>query len=71
MSWIAARLARGLRPCEPAGIEVLDPLAHAPPELVWGLVARGIGVVYAIAFASLTFQVGPLAGREGSHPWQS
>ncbi|MFZ6181460.1 lipase maturation factor family protein [Nannocystis pusilla] len=60
-------LAGGVR-ASLAGIEVLDQLAHAPPELVWGLVARGIGVVYAIAFASLTFQVGPLAGREGVAP---
>ncbi|WP_267684265.1 lipase maturation factor family protein [Nannocystis sp. SCPEA4] len=50
------------------GIDILTQLAHASPELVWGLVARGIGVVYAIAFASLTFQVVPIAGREGVAP---
>lgn len=35
---------------------------------MWGLVGRGIAAVYAIAFASLTFQVLPIAGREGVAP---
>lgn len=30
--------------------------------------ARGLGLVYAVAFASLTFQVVPLAGRRGLAP---
>lgn len=35
------------------------------PDLVWGLVARGVALVYFISFASLTHQVLPAAGSGG------
>ncbi|HVW23767.1 MAG TPA: lipase maturation factor family protein [Polyangiaceae bacterium] len=49
----------------------MDPLAQladAPPELIWGLVSRGIGLTYFISFASLAPQVLPIAGRNGITP---
>lgn len=47
---------------------LLDKLADAPPELVWGLVSRGVGLVYLVSFASLSFQVIPAAGKLGITP---
>jgi hypothetical protein len=38
------------------------------PELVWGLVSRGIGLSFLIAFASLAPQVLPIAGSTGLMP---
>src|SRR5689334_19683081 len=42
--------------------------AGAPPKLVWGLVPRIVGVLYAIAFASLAPQVLGLIGSRGIAP---
>ncbi len=38
------------------------------PELVWGLLARGIALVYFISFASLTNQILPFGGAGGYTP---
>jgi hypothetical protein len=43
-------------------------LAQPEPELVWGLVARGVGLSFLIAFCSLAPQVLPIAGRAGLLP---
>jgi hypothetical protein len=43
-------------------------LADAEPELIWGLVSRGLGLTYFISFASLAPQVLPIAGRNGITP---
>ena len=40
-----------------------------PPLLAWGLLARGLGLVYAIAFSSIAVQVIGLAGRHGLSPF--
>jgi hypothetical protein len=37
-------------------------------ELIWGIVTRGIGAIYLIAFAQLLPQVIALAGAEGAMP---
>src|ERR1700754_5165575 len=37
-------------------------------ELIWGLVSRGVGLVFLIAFLSLAPQVLPIAGRDGLLP---
>jgi hypothetical protein len=49
----------------------MDPLAQLAgiePELIWGLVSRGLGLTYFISFASLAPQVLAIAGREGITP---
>jgi hypothetical protein len=47
----------------------MDSWVPAPnPLLVWGLFTRGLGLVYLISFASLSFQVRFNAGREGGLP---
>lgn len=38
------------------------------PQLTWGLVSRGFGVVYLIVFGSFHVQVVPLCGRKGVTP---
>ena len=43
-------------------------LAQPEPEWVWGLVARGVGLCFLIAFCSLAPQVLPIAGRAGLLP---
>jgi Lipase maturation factor len=43
-------------------------LDQPAPELIWGLVSRGIGVVFLIAFLSLRPQVLVMAGRDGILP---
>jgi len=43
-------------------------LAQPEPELVWGLLARGVGLSFLIAFCSLATQVLPIAGRAGLLP---
>lgn len=43
-------------------------LPPLPPELVWGLFTRGIGLVFLISFASLIGQVVRNAGRRGGAP---
>ena len=45
-----------------AGWLALDPL------LVWGLLPRGLGLVFLISFVSLSFQVLPFAGAQGAMP---
>jgi Lipase maturation factor len=47
---------------------LLDKLANASPELIWGLLSRGVGLVYLVSFASLSFQVIPTAGKIGITP---
>jgi hypothetical protein len=52
-------------------MELLSGLAAQPdPELVWGLVSRGVGLVFLVAFLSLRPQVLPIAGRAGVLPVQ-
>jgi hypothetical protein len=46
----------------------LEPLVYPSPELVWGLVSRGIGVVFLVSFLSLSGQTVLLAGRNGITP---
>ena len=38
------------------------------PELIWGVVSRGVGLVFLIAFLSLSGQVLPIAGKRGVLP---
>jgi hypothetical protein len=47
---------------------VQELLFAAAPTLVWGLVTRSLGLVFAIAFASLGSQIVALAGRRGVAP---
>ncbi|HMJ15793.1 MAG TPA: lipase maturation factor family protein [Polyangiaceae bacterium] len=49
-------------------MELLNRLAYLEPTLVWGLVSRGIGLVFFISLASLSFQVLPHAGARGITP---
>jgi hypothetical protein len=49
-------------------MELLSGLIHPAPELIWGLVSRGVGLVFLIAFWSLSSQVLPIAGRDGVLP---
>jgi hypothetical protein len=49
----------------------MEPLLGLPqpaPEVVWGAVSRGVGLVFLIAFCSLRPQVVPIAGRAGILP---
>jgi hypothetical protein len=47
----------------------VDTWVSAPsPLLIWGLFIRGVGLVYLITFASLSFQVKLNVGREGGLP---
>lgn len=46
----------------------LAPLVYPSPELVWGLVSRGIGLTFLVSFWSLAGQVLLLAGKEGITP---
>jgi hypothetical protein len=39
-----------------------------PPDLVWGVFTRLIGVVYVIAFGSMLGQITPLVGKKGVIP---
>src|SRR5436190_16105130 len=47
---------------------LLTELVYPNPELVWGLVSRGIGLVFLVSFLSLCGQVTYLAGRRGVTP---
>jgi hypothetical protein len=49
-------------------MELVNRLAYLDPALVWGLVSRGIGLVFLISFASLSWQVLPTAGARGITP---
>jgi hypothetical protein len=52
-------------------MDLLAQLANASPELIWGLVSRGLGLTYLISFLSLARQVLPIAGRAGITPISS
>jgi hypothetical protein len=43
-------------------------LTSPAPELIWGLVSRGLGLIFLISFASLWPQVLPIAGSTGIMP---
>ena len=43
-------------------------LAALAPELVWGLLTRGIGLIYLISFTSIAAQVVPAAGVDSVNP---
>jgi len=43
-------------------------LSNPDPGLLWGILSRGIGLVYLVSFASLSRQVLPSAGRDGITP---
>jgi hypothetical protein len=47
---------------------LLTELVYPNPELVWGLVSRGIGLVFLVSFLSLSGQVTYLAGLRGVTP---
>jgi len=47
---------------------VFAPLFDPSPELIWGLISRGIGLVFLVSFLSLRGQVLPLAGSTGITP---
>ena len=49
----------------PASPDVAAALPDVDPLLAWGVLTRGLGVVYAIAFASIAVQIRGLAGRDG------
>jgi hypothetical protein len=49
-------------------MEVLHDLAFLRPELVAGLLSRGLGVAFLIVFGSLYPQLVPMAGRRGLIP---
>jgi hypothetical protein len=50
-------------------MELSSVLAAQPdPKLVWGLLSRGVGLVFLVAFFSLRPQVLPIAGRDGVLP---
>jgi hypothetical protein len=49
-------------------MELLERLANLDPTLVWGLVSRGIGLVFLVSFVSLARQVLPVAGSRGITP---
>ncbi len=46
----------------------LDVLLNPPAVLVWGLLSRGLGLVFLISFASLSAQILPMAGARGITP---
>ena len=41
------------------------------PLLAWGLLARGLSLVYALSFVSIALQIRSLAGRRGLAPFAS
>ena len=53
----------------PASPEAVAALPEIDPLLAWGVLTRGLGVVYAIAFASIAVQIRGLAGRDGMSPF--
>lgn len=46
----------------------LEPFSYPRPELVWGLVSRGVGLVFFVSFVSLGQQILLLAGKRGITP---
>ena len=53
----------------PASPDAVAALPNLDPLLAWGVLTRGLGVVYAIAFASIAVQIRGLAGRDGMSPF--
>ena len=53
----------------PASPEAVARCSDLDPLLAWGVLTRGLGVVYAIAFASIAVQIRGLAGRDGMSPF--
>ena len=53
----------------PASPEAAASLAEIDPLLAWGVLTRGLGVVYAIAFASIPVPIRGPAGRDGMSPF--
>lgn len=49
-------------------MRALEPLFDPSPELVWGLVSRGVGLVFLVSFLSLRGQVLALSGERGLTP---
>jgi hypothetical protein len=49
-------------------MNLLEQLTDLNPEPVWGLVSRGIGLVFVVSFASMLPQLLPIAGRQGLLP---
>lgn len=47
---------------------MFGPLGSLPPELVWGLFTRGLGLVFLISFVSLATQIVSCAGSRGGLP---
>ena len=48
---------------------LLEQLAtESARRLVWGLVPRGIGLTFLVAYASLWFQILPILGSRGIEP---
>ncbi|MFI5306918.1 MAG: lipase maturation factor family protein [Polyangiales bacterium] len=46
----------------------VNALTDLDPALIWGLLSRGVGLVFVISFASLAPQVLPIAGSTGITP---
>lgn len=69
---LQARSASARGPCNIGDqvdpVDWLHSLAYPAPELIWGLLSRGIALVYLVSFASLARQVLPVAGRQGVTP---
>ena len=51
-------------------MDLIRAVSEPSPALIWGLISRGIGAVFAIAFFSIARQVIPIAGRHGVIPVQ-
>ncbi len=45
-----------------------NPASLVAPELVWGLIPRFVGLLYVLAFGSLTFQLLRIIGSHGATP---
>jgi hypothetical protein len=52
-------------------MKLLQGLATLAPELTWGLLSRGTGLVFLISFWSFSLQIIPIAGRTGIAPIQN
>ncbi len=46
----------------------MDSSIHLPPELVWGLFTRGLGLLYLVSFVSIWRDILPMAGSRGITP---
>lgn len=43
----------------------MESIGLPPPEIVWGLVPRFVGVIYVLAFGSLAGQIEQIGGSRG------